>query len=447
MIKNNKGRKGKKLWTGSGSGDKVVVYTADSEYGEAEFVSETILSGVQAGAKYSDFAVLYRMNAQSSEIEKNFAKSGIPYKIVGGLRFFDRREIKDMIAYLSVINNPSDTVRLKRIINEPKRGIGDATVDKAEEIANGLGMTLYEVLCHAADFPLISARAAKLREFTDLIDSLCAKKEEGDLLQLAKDVMQATGYYNSLAAMGFEGETKIENLQELLSTVMRYCDDSEDPTLEGFLEEVALITDLDNYDDEADAVVMMTLHAAKGLEFPTVFIPGMEDGIFPGRRSLYDTDELEEERRLCYVGITRAKKNLYLIKAKHRMLYGSTQRNPESCFLKELPESCVEYRGLSGETQKSYQFETDDFDAGVSYTPKPRYTGAGRTPGRKRPAASPAAAAGNYQVGQRVHHKAFGDGMILSMTPMASDILMEVAFDKVGTKKIMANYAKLKIIE
>ena len=228
---------------------------------------------------------------------------------------------------------------------------------------------------------------------------------------------------------------------------MRYCDDSEDPTLEGFLEEVALITDLDNYDDEADAVVMMTLHAAKGLEFPTVFIPGMEDGIFPGRRSLYDTDELEEERRLCYVGITRAKKNLYLIKAKHRMLYGSTQRNPESCFLKELPESCVEYRGLSGETQKSYQFETDDFDAGVSYTPKPRYTGAGRTPGRKRPAASPAAAAGNYQVGQRVHHKAFGDGMILSMTPMASDILMEVAFDKVGTKKIMANYAKLKIIE
>jgi len=439
VIKNNKGRKGKRLWTGKSGGSKVQVYTAMDEYAEAEFIGDTIIKNIrEKGYAYNDFAVLYRMNAQSNSIERYFAKAGIPYKIVGGLRFFDRKEIKDLVAYLSVINNQNDNVRLKRIINEPKRGIGEATVQKAEEIANGLGISLYEVLQHAEEYPLIAGKKKVLRGFTDLMDSLIGAVDNMSMASLARLVIDESGYMDMLRSMGFEGESKIENVQEFVSNIIKYEDTTEEPTLQGFLEDIALITDLDNFDSEADAVVLMTMHAAKGLEFKNVFIPGMEDGIFPGKQSLYDEVELEEERRLCYVGITRAMDNLYLIHTKHRLMFGQTQRNDVSRFVKELPGEQVEYTGLKENSnyRREYTFE-DEYTKKVTAVRGPSV-------GMKKPVSGKTN--NKYTVGMRVSHLTFGQGTILSMMPMSGDTLLEIAFDTKGTKKIMANYAKLTII-
>ncbi|MBC3516436.1 UvrD-helicase domain-containing protein [Neobittarella massiliensis] len=440
VIQNNTARKGKNLWTSAGAGAKITVYTARDEFGEAEFIGDTIEKNVsEEGCRYGDHAILYRMNAQSNAIERYFARAGIPYKIIGGLRFFDRKEIKDTVAYLSVIQNPADTIRLRRIINEPKRGIGGATLAKAEQIASGLGLPLYEVLQHAYDYPAIASRGKGIRAFTDMFDALIAQKDQLSLADLTRQMLEDTGYIAVLRAQGFEGETRLENIEEFVSNVVKYEQSAEEPSLQEFLEEIALITDIDNFDAEADSVVLMTMHAAKGLEFKNVFIAGMEDGIFPGRQSMYSSEELEEERRLAYVGITRAKERLYLLNTKQRMLFGATQRNPASRFLAEIPDEYLEVQGAP---------EPMHLDlSAVRFGPSPSTRGGGQigVGGRRQPApAAPKKTGAQYAVGDKVAHKVFGAGAILSLTPMGGDTLLEVDFDKVGIKKIMANFAKLQ---
>ncbi len=407
VIANNTARKGKNLWTDKGDGAKITDYTARDEFGEAEFIGDTVVNNVSEGRyRYGDHAVLYRMNAQSNAVEKYFARAGVPYKIIGGLRFYDRKEIRDLVAYLSVLNNPSDAIRLKRIINEPKRGIGEA---KKKAIA----------------------------AFTQVMDGLIAAREQEKMSDLTLRLLEETGYAASLRAQGFEGETRLENIEEFVSNVVRYEQTAEEPNLQEFLEEIALITDIDNFDREADSVVLMTMHAAKGLEFPNVFIAGMEDGIFPGRQSLYSPEELEEERRLCYVGITRAKENLYLLHTRQRMLFGQTQRNQPSRFLQEIPEEYLEHEGA------------EELPAGLFGGGAAKQVGHFRAQnnlGLGGQASRPAAAkSGNtYQADDLVAHKVFGRGRVLRTTPMGGDTLLEIAFEGAGVKKIMANFAKLE---
>ena len=333
VISHNTERKGKNLWTANGPGEKIVVDNAFDEQEESTFIADTIMDSVKGGRKWSDHAVLYRMNAQSNAIERTFVRMGVPYRVIGGHRFYERKEIRDALAYLSVISNPADNIRLRRIINEPKRGIGATTINHAAQIAAGLGLSLYEVISHADEYEQLVRAAPRLRAFTQIIDGLAEAAEELPLNELFEKAMRDTGYLDSLALDRETYQDRLENIQELSSNLLRYSEDNEEGDLNGFLEEVALMTDIDNYNEEADTVVLMTLHSAKGLEFPVVFIPGMERGIFPGIQSLYSASEMEEERRLAYVGITRAKERLYLTHARTRMLYGSTSHNAPSPFL------------------------------------------------------------------------------------------------------------------
>lgn len=434
VISHNQERKGKRLWTQNGDGEKIVVRRASDESTEAEFVASSIVENVKNGRKYSDHAVLYRMNAQSNSVERYFIRSNIPYRIIGGHKFFERKEIKDMLAYLNVINNPSDSVRLKRIINEPKRGIGASTVAAAEQIAEGEGIPLFEVLREADTYPALSRRSGPLKEFVRIITELAFAAEQESLEDLLDQLLQETGYRLMLQADGPEGEVRLENIEELKSNMKNYEEENQDDaSLSGFLEEVALYTDLDNLNQSEDSVVMMTLHSAKGLEFPYVYIVGMEEGIFPSRNILNFPEELEEERRLAYVGITRAKEKLYLLSAASRMLFGSTTRNRSSRFLEEIPGELTDRKDLTVHTYTPYQPQTKRAPAAFSVEP------AGR-PAKAAPAAI------DFKVGDTVSHRVFGNGMVVSMTPMANDVLVEVAFDKVGTKKIMANFARLKKI-
>lgn len=434
VISHNQERKGKRLWTQNGDGEKIVVRRASDESAEAEFVASSIVENVKNGRKYSDHAVLYRMNAQSNSVERYFIRSNIPYRIIGGHKFFERKEIKDMLAYLNVINNPSDSVRLKRIINEPKRGIGASTVAAAEQIAEGEGIPLFEVLREADTYPALSRRSGPLKEFVRIITELAFAAEQESLEDLLDLLLQETGYRLMLQADGPEGEVRLENIEELKSNMKNYEEENQDDaSLSGFLEEVALYTDLDNLNQSEDSVVMMTLHSAKGLEFPYVYIVGMEEGIFPSRNILNFPEELEEERRLAYVGITRAKEKLYLLSAASRMLFGSTTRNRSSRFLEEIPGELTDRKDLTVHTYTPYQPQTKRAPAAFSVEP------AGR-PAKAAPAAI------DFKVGDTVSHRVFGNGMVVSMTPMANDVLVEVAFDKVGTKKIMANFARLKKI-
>lgn len=434
VISHNQERKGKRLWTQNGDGEKIVVRRASDESAEAEFVASSIVENVKNGRKYSDHAVLYRMNAQSNSVERYFIRSNIPYRIIGGHKFFERKEIKDMLAYLNVINNPSDSVRLKRIINEPKRGIGASTVAAAEQIAEGEGIPLFEVLREADTYPALSRRSGPLKEFVRIITELAFAAEQESLEDLLDQLLQETGYRLMLQADGPEGEVRLENIEELKSNMKNYEEENQDDaSLSGFLEEVALYTDLDNLNQSEDSVVMMTLHSAKGLEFPYVYIVGMEEGIFPSRNILNFPEELEEERRLAYVGITRAKEKLYLLSAASRMLFGSTTRNRSSRFLEEIPGELTDRKDLTVHTYTPYQPQTKRAPAAFSVEP------AGR-PAKAAPAAI------DFKVGDTVSHRVFGNGMVVSMTPMANDVLVEVAFDKVGTKKIMANFARLKKI-
>ena len=343
VIKNNMGRKGKTLWTESGDGEKVHHYTATNEQDEASHIADVIGEHLREGASLKDHAVLYRMNAQSNPIETYFARAGIPYRIVGGQRFFDRKEVKDINSYLAVIVNPRDDVRLRRIINEPARKIGMTTIDKIGELASAAGVPMMEIIAHVRDYPALQRAAAPLERFYEMYRELCDLSVSEPLDVFVGDVIKKSGYEAMLKAMKEEGETRLENLGQLVSSIKTYADQNgEDATLAGFLEEVALISDLDSYDNDADSVTMMTIHSAKGLEFPYVFVIGMEDGIFPGDMAKYNEEDMEEERRLCYVAITRAKKELYLSSSRTRMIFGQTRRNPPSTFLGEIDPNLLD---------------------------------------------------------------------------------------------------------
>ena len=343
VIKNNMGRKGKTLWTESGDGEKVHHYTATNEQDEASHIADVIGEHLREGASLKDHAVLYRMNAQSNPIETYFARAGIPYRIVGGQRFFDRKEVKDINSYLAVIVNPRDDVRLRRIINEPARKIGMTTIDKIGELASAAGVPMMEIIAHVRDYPALQRAAAPLERFYEMYRELCDLSISEPLDVFVGDVIKKSGYEAMLKAMKEEGETRLENLGQLVSSIKTYADQNgEDATLAGFLEEVALISDLDSYDNDADSVTMMTIHSAKGLEFPYVFVIGMEDGIFPGDMAKYNEEDMEEERRLCYVAITRAKKELYLSSSRTRMIFGQTRRNPPSSFLGEIDPNLLD---------------------------------------------------------------------------------------------------------
>ena len=343
VIKNNMGRKGKTLWTESGDGEKVHHYTATNEQDEASHIADVIGEHLREGASLKDHAVLYRMNAQSNPIETYFARAGIPYRIVGGQRFFDRKEVKDINSYLAVIVNPRDDVRLRRIINEPARKIGMTTIDKIGELASAAGVPMMEIIAHVRDYPALQRASAPLERFYEMYRELCDLSISEPLDVFVGDVIKKSGYEAMLKAMKEEGETRLENLGQLVSSIKTYADQNgEDATLAGFLEEVALISDLDSYDNDADSVTMMTIHSAKGLEFPYVFVIGMEDGIFPGDMAKYNEEDMEEERRLCYVAITRAKKELYLSSSRTRMIFGQTRRNPPSAFLGEIDPNLLD---------------------------------------------------------------------------------------------------------
>ncbi len=436
VISNNTARKGKTLWTENSVGEKIEVHTSISERDEADFIAQKILDGVAKGRNFSDYAVLYRMNAQSNAIEQIFSRSGIPHRIIGGHRFYDREEIKDMTAYLQVISNPHDDVRLRRIINKPKRSIGDTTVSYAADIAAGLGESIYTVIKHASDYPTLSRGAKKLEAFVALIDGLIEAYNSGDysLAEIYNLVLEHTDYENFLRAEKENADVRIENIEELRSNIVKFEEDyDEEATLSAFLEEISLLSDIDNYDTESDTTVMMTLHSAKGLEFPVVFIAGMEEGIFPSMATIMNPDELNEERRLAYVGITRAKEKLYLTKAQDRMLFGSTTHNKGSRFVEEIPDNLVELTGNERKFQASPSF-------GVTPSAKPSY---GISSFNKPKATSSSA---KYAVGDTVLHKVFGKGMITKAEKMGNDTMLEIAFDKAGTKTLMANFSKMEKI-
>ena len=469
VISKNIGRKGKTLWTENAEGDKIRAVVVDNAEEEGKFVADTILTGVAQGRKFSEYAVLYRANAQSNAIEQALIKSGVPYRIIGGHRFNDTKEVKDAMAYLRVINNPDDEVSLRRIINEPKRGIGDATIDKAAQIAAGLGDSLYAVFSRAADYPELSRAAVKLNSFTDMMDDLrqMAEDPENSLHLLYTTMLETTGYLAMWKAQGDAEAGRVENLEELSSSIQQYeknCGEDY-AELAGFLEEQALMTDIDNYDADADAAVLMTMHAAKGLEFPVVLLPGFEDGIFPGYQTMFDPTELEEDRRLCYVAITRAREELYITRAQSRLLYGQTNRNAPSRFMREIPQELTEEinrcrpatvdfgGGMGGSRYGSYDHSYSK--QGYTKTAAAQHSheafrSTGDRPSGSRvtvasATAKPAAACA-WQVGDRVSHASFGEGVIMGMTPMAGDMLLVIQFDKVGQKKLMANYAKLTAI-
>ena len=344
VIRNNQGRKGKELWTRAGEGEKLQLYTAMNENDEAQYVAARILEDYSQGRHWKDHAVLYRMNAQSNQVEQAFKRNGIPYRIIGGTRFFDRAEVKDMIAYLAVLNNPEDDLRLTRIINNPPRGIGAKTVETAQEIARREGVSLFAVIDNARMYPELDRAAAKLAQFSGMMGELAQQAQTMPLPDFYEELIARTGYAVMLESKNtVEDRTRLENVRELLTSINGYLENAgEEPSLAGFLDEIALYTDLDSHDPDQDCVVMMTMHSAKGLEFPVVFVVGAEEGIFPGIRAIGETEEMEEERRLCYVAMTRAKEKLYLTCANQRMLFGRTSSNRPSRFVDEIPTEHLE---------------------------------------------------------------------------------------------------------
>lgn len=429
VIKHNTKRKGKTLWSERGDGEKISIYTAYSENDEASFIADTIFEDVAKGMKYSDHAVLYRASALSAPVERALGRSGIAYKVLSGHRFYDRKEIKDAMAYLNLVANKDDDIRLMRIINVPKRGIGETTVRNAYEIAQGLGMSIFEVIKEADHYQKLCRSAVKLKSFTDMIERIIEYRETASLTDLLDIVMRESGYRDSLFA-DEKSEERIENLDQLKSEIMQYAEEAEEPTLEGFLQEVALSSDQDELTEEDDYVPLMTMHAAKGLEFPVVFLIGMEEGVFPSRQSMFNEGEVEEERRLAYVGITRAKDRLYLTKSTSRMMFGSTNSNRPSRFLDEIPQEYLENIG---------QISQSSF---ASFS-KPSYTPPAKSSVSSYKKPDTYSDAPSFKAGDRVVHKTFGEGMVVSAEQISSDVLIEIAFDKVGTKKLMAKYARL----
>ncbi len=450
VIANNRGRKGKNLWTDKGDGELIKLYTAADERDEARYVADKVLESVRAGAKFSDHAVLYRINAQSAAIENVFARSGISYRVIGGMRFYERKEIRDVLAYLNLVNNKDDDIRLRRIINEPKRGIGDTTLNHAAEISRQLGQSLFETLDNADQFAPLSRAANKLKEFCDMIKDLSNSAEQLPISELLVELLAKTGYRASLMTdVDPKNADRLQNVDEFVNTVKQYELENDDPTLTAFLEEIALVSDIDSMNENEDKVTLMTIHSAKGLEFEKVYLIGLEEGIFPGSQSIYGGEsEIEEERRLMYVAITRAKRSLMVSNAVTRMVFGSTNRNMPSRFLKEIPD---EFCDMSKKVPQMSYSRSYGYDDGC-YTPRvSRPTTTYAKPSTSFGSYSAAKSTTNassvsYVAGQRVEHKTFGEGLILSVSPTGNDALLEIAFDTVGTKKIMANFAKLKIL-
>lgn len=433
VIRNNQGRKDKTLWTDLSEGDKIRWYCAGDQNTEARFVADTVLEGIRQGRQYQDYAVLYRTHALSNNLERQLAQAGIPYRIYGGLRFFDRKEIKDIISYMCVVNNPYDILRFTRIINEPKRGIGAQTLSDITQISLDCEISPLDVLQTADDYPALAKRAKVLREASDVFARL---REAADMMPLDEfydTLLEVSGYMDMLRAEGAEGEARIENIKELKTSILSYINQAEntgdDPTLSGFLEEISLYTDQDRADESQDAMTLMTIHAAKGLEFENVFLLGLEEGIFPGRRSIDSPEEIEEERRLAYVAITRAKQRLYITTTSYRMLYGQTATNPTSRFLREMDPDVLEKN------------EPERHAAPIGKSSAPKQTDAYfRYPDtRSNPAADL-----SFVVGDRVKSFIHGEGTVLQVSPMGGDVLLEIAFDRVGTKKIMAKYARIR---
>ena len=433
VIKNNEHKHVKRLWCESEAGDKIIVKENYTQNDEARYITDKIVSmRREKGHTYSDFAVLYRMNAQSMNLETMFVKSGIPYRMLGTRKFYDRKEIKDILAYLSILNNPSDMVRLKRVINVPSRKIGDASINAVELICEELNLPPMEVVENAHNYKAIPKIAANgMLSFASIINSL---KEEMDIMPLTsfvREVAKRTGYEQDIVSKGASEAERLENLEQLYSAVKEYETTNEEPTLSGFLEEIALVADVDDYDEDDDKVTLMTIHSSKGLEFPVVFLPGMEEGVFPGHQSLSMPSEIEEERRLAYVAITRAKKSLIITHAKERMLYNMTQRNPISRFVKEIDEEYLDIQRLKSTS------------AGSFYERKPATSSSFNAQGlfAKKPEKKEISV---YSIGDRINHLTFGDGTVLNVIPMSNDFMYEIAFDTVGTKKLMATYvAKL----
>ncbi len=428
VIANNSERKSKRLWTENPVGDPIRVSRFEDESTEALAIAEAILDNVKAGMRFSDQAVLYRMNAQSGPIEKAFMRMGVPYRIIGGFRFYERQEVKDIVSYLCVLNNPGDNLHFSRIVNAPKRSIGSATMAAVQQIAEQTGQTLYDVLLHCDEYEYFSKKTARIRSFMDFMERMRAERDHLFPHEFIQKVMEDSGY---LASLGDdeEGKDRRENLSALVSNAADYEKNADEPTLEGFLEEAALMTDIDNYDANADTVVMMTIHSAKGLEFPAVFVAGLEEGVFPGQSVMIYPEQLEEERRLAYVGITRAKRQLHLTCAASRMLFGATVHNRPSRFLSEIPGSLKEEHHMQ-------------VQARMERAPRVRAAAAIRP---ERPGVSVQTRTKlSFSPGDSVHHGTFGDGMVLSAKEMGGDTLLEIAFDSCGTKKLMANFARLK---
>ena len=426
VIAHNVGRKGKRLWTKNEAGAPVEVYEAMNESDEAAFVAREIAKCSRRG----DCAVLYRNNAQSNALEYAFKHAELPYRMIGGTRFFERAEVKDMLAYLQVINNPDDDLRLRRIINTPARGIGAKTLEMAARLAEASGLSLYRVISNARAYPALEKAEKRLQAFTELIEGCSALLHEMTLPDFYDELLLRSGYSAMLEQKNdVESHTRLENVRELNSSIVSYLENAAEPTLNGFLEEIALYTDLDQYDAEADCVVMMTMHAAKGLEFPRVFLVGMEEGLFPSMRAIGEQAGMEEERRLCYVAMTRAKQHLTVCYAHQRMLYGRTTVNRPSRFLGEIPGDC---KALHKSSRLNVQRPV--------YAPaQPRQHTELRS--SMLHSQSGAAAGTAFRQGDTVLHDAFGQGLVLSVRPAGGDALLEIAFDRVGTKRLMANYA------
>ncbi len=466
VIANNDGRRGKRLWTDGKTGDKIIVRKLEDENHEARSIADTINRSVADKSRaYRDFAILYRNNAQSNSIERALAKSAVPYRMLGGVRFTDRKEIRDAVAYLQLIANHSDRERLLRIINEPRRKIGGVTIDAISQIAAEQGCSLFDIIENASRYTALSRSAAALEGFAKLIHSLTVKSNHLSLPDLFDAVLDDSGYRNMIIMAGEEEKDRLDNLEEFKSSIIEYVGKTEEPTLMGFLEENALVADVDRYDESADAVVLMTVHSAKGLEFPVVILPGFEDGIFPSMQTVVGTsDDMEEERRLAYVALTRAKEQIYIMYTKHRLLYGQTQANPLSRFVTEIPEKYTVREqnefggGMYGNklgSVKTYYTETGHISefSNASHMSHPNSKASsqhrindnvgGQTTIGKPIFAKNGTAKIIFSPGDRVKHLTFGEGEILSVRPMGADTLYEVAFDRVGTKKLMATYAKL----
>ncbi|MBE6880412.1 MAG: superfamily I DNA and RNA helicase [Ruminococcaceae bacterium] len=449
VIRNNTQHKDKNLWSNMGEGDKIRLDRFSSEQEEGMFVTERILDGIKAGKQYSDHVVLYRNNAQSRTVETSLAKAGIPYKIIGGVRFFERKEIKDIIAYLSVLNNNFDEVRFSRIINEPLRGIGDATQQEIINVANGMGMSLVDVLIESPNFPSLSKKAKTLQPIGEIFMELSREVDDISDGSIIDKILEMFGYREAMVKQGIEGEVRLENIAELKSSMMTYAKENEGATLSDFLENVALVSDMDNFEASEDKVVLMTMHSAKGLEFDTVFVVGAEENIFPGYRSQFDPMEVEEERRLAYVAITRAKRTLYFTCAKQRMLYGQTMRNKVSRFVSEIPPKYMQYNDTTALTASAKSpapapQKREGYLKSNGYTRPSAFSASSSIGGGKT--SSGGAPSESYNAGDRVKHNVFGEGTVLSAKPMGGDMLLEIAFDTQGTKKLAAKFAKLKKI-